>query len=443
MTAAPLASPAVPPRSRSLPRRRAGLVLALVAALAAVAGLPAPPAVAATVDAVVDLTYPAERGTRYSNDYTQPRGGGTRMHCATDIIGPKHSEVYAAVGGTITFMPTTKPSYGYMITIAGDDGRRYSYVHLNDDTPGTRDASAGPQHAYAPGLRQGMRVARGQHIGWMGDSGNAKGTVDHLHFEVHDPAVRNPPCETGGIHRINPIHSLRAAEARGDYGGTGRPAPPPAPSPAPPAPAPAGVRGIALACPADRVAKRYHDVAGTHRPAVDCVSWWRIAEGRADGTFGAVASISRAQMASFAVRLAEAAGRPLPRAARDHFDDDAGSVHQDAINRVAAAGIMGSADRRFSPDLAVTRGSMTTIVARTYRHLAGGRDLPAGTTRFRDVRGHVHEASIGRVAGVGIAAGMADGSFRPDAAVTREQMATFLARLLDLSVAEGRARLPR
>ena len=86
--------------------------------LTALVALPPPPA-----DLVVPLTFPAEPGGRFSDDYTAARSGG-RTHCATDVLGPKHSDVYAAVGGTITLMPTVKPSYGYVVNIAGDDGRR-------------------------------------------------------------------------------------------------------------------------------------------------------------------------------------------------------------------------------------------------------------------------------------------------------------------------------
>jgi hypothetical protein len=426
----------MPPRTApSSSRARAALVVTMAVLLGLLlVAVPASPAGASTpTDAIIDITYPAEPGTRFSDDYTQPRGGGTRMHCATDILGPKHSEIYAAVGGRISFMPMTKPSYGYMIRIEGDDGRRYSYVHLNDDTPGTKDASAGPEHAYAPGLKVGDRVERGQLIGWLGDSGNAKGGVDHLHFEIHDPGHADERCRAGGgVERMNPFRSLQSAVARGDHGGTAQTSA-------------RSARGIAGACPSDSVRprERYADVAGTHQPAVDCVSWWGIAEGRADRTYAPTTSISRAQLASFVVRLADATGAPLPPATRDHFDDDAGSVHQDAINRVADAGIMGSADRRFHPDLAVTRGSMATVVARTYRHLAAGRDLPATTAPFLDTKGHAHEASIGRVNGVGIAVGYDNRTYGPDVAVTREQMATFVARLLDLAVEERRTTPPK
>jgi putative cell wall-binding protein len=200
---------------RSLP---AAAVLALALLVSAV---PAASAQTGSSDyqQVVDITFPTDRRATYIDDYDQPRSGG-RRHQATDLMGEKMWLVHAAVGGTITWIPgadgSPMPSYGYMIRITGDDGRTYSYVHLNNDTPGTDDGRGGPQHAYAPGLRQGSRVERGQHIGYLGDSGNAEQTPPHLHFEISDPAVRDP---YGGT-RINPYRSLRAAEARGDYADT-------------------------------------------------------------------------------------------------------------------------------------------------------------------------------------------------------------------------------
>ena len=88
-----LTSTVMPRRSRASRRahRAVGLLVAATATL-----LPVGPAAAATapVDLVVDLTFPAEKGGRYSDDYTQARSGG-RTHCATDILGAKHSDLYA------------------------------------------------------------------------------------------------------------------------------------------------------------------------------------------------------------------------------------------------------------------------------------------------------------------------------------------------------------
>ncbi|HUH08393.1 MAG TPA: cell wall-binding repeat-containing protein [Egibacteraceae bacterium] len=163
---------------------------------------------------VVDITFPVSGAVSYSDTYDAPRSGG-RLHQATDIVGVKLQAVHAAAEGQIcwiTGIDEPMPSYGYMIRICGDDGRTYSYVHLNNDTPGTDDGAGGPQWAYAPGMVTGVRVERGQWIAYVGDSGNAEATVPHLHFEISDPEVSDPYDGT----RINPYNSLRAAQDRGD-----------------------------------------------------------------------------------------------------------------------------------------------------------------------------------------------------------------------------------
>jgi hypothetical protein len=76
-----------------------------------------------------------------------------------------------------------------------------------------------------------------------------------------------------------------------------------------------------------------------------------------------------------------------------------------------------------APSDPVTRGQMATFLTRA------GKLPPVGDLRFRDVgTNHVHRAGIGAAAAAGIAHGYPDGTFRPDAEVTRGQMACFLVR---------------
>lgn len=146
------------------------------------------------------LVYPVIGPSTYSNDFTSPRASGA--HNATDIMAPKMSKVIAAVEGVVTYVPLSQPSWGYMITIKDKNNFTYDYIHLNNDTPGTDDGNGGPYNAYAPDIQRGATVYRGQHIGYVGDSGNAESTASHLHLEITSPQGE----------KINPYPYLLEAE---------------------------------------------------------------------------------------------------------------------------------------------------------------------------------------------------------------------------------------
>lgn len=156
----------------------------------------------AHAETVIDITFPVNGDTAFVNDFQFARSGG-RIHHATDLMAAKMTPIVAAVDGIIAFAPTVQPSYGYMIIEVGDDGRVYNYVHVNNDTPGTDDGKGGVVNAYAPGIKKGVRVTRGQHIAYVGDSGNAESTKPHVHFEIYK-----------GNAAINPYPSLKAAQAK-------------------------------------------------------------------------------------------------------------------------------------------------------------------------------------------------------------------------------------
>ena len=54
---------------------------------------------------------------------------------------------------------------------------------MNDDIEGN-DNLGGKESAFAENIYLGAEVIGGQIIGYLGDSGNADGTVPHVHFEV-------------------------------------------------------------------------------------------------------------------------------------------------------------------------------------------------------------------------------------------------------------------
>lgn len=204
---------------------------------------------------VVDIAFPVSGDVWYQRDYHSWRGGGTRRHQANDVFGDKLQPLHAAVDGRVCRMTGVEepmPSWGYSITLCGDDGLEYRYLHANNDSPGTDDGLGGPGLAYAPGLEVGDRVDRGQWIAYMGDSGNAEETDVHLHFEIHDadlvdPALAEAPYKQG---RIDPFYALESARRRGDRPSEPATVPPatsPAPAPSDPPIAPPGEPLVRLA----------------------------------------------------------------------------------------------------------------------------------------------------------------------------------------------------
>lgn len=109
----------------------------------------------------------------------------------------------------------------------------------------------------------------------------------------------------------------------------------------------------------------------------------------------------------------------------DRFGDDDGTTHEAAIDALAAAGITrGCGPDRYCPHDWLTRAQMASLLARALQ-------LPrvAGDT-FRDDDGSSHEADIERIAAPGITVGCGLQRFCPGDPVTRGQMAAFLHRAL-------------
>jgi murein DD-endopeptidase MepM/ murein hydrolase activator NlpD len=92
-------------------------------------------------------------------------------HEAIDILEPRGTPVHAVVSGTIRKLFLSKPG-GNTIYQFDDMGVYcFYYAHLD---------------GYAKGLRQGMRVERGDVIGFVGSTGNADARAPHLHFAIFE-----------------------------------------------------------------------------------------------------------------------------------------------------------------------------------------------------------------------------------------------------------------
>ena len=136
------------------------------------------------VTKVPRLIFPVIGSTTYIDDFGDARGQGG--HEGNDLMAAKRSLAVAAETGRVKFW-TTSSRAGCMLYLDGESGTQYLYVHLNNDLTLDNDnrGKCVPGVAFADGLKSGARVAAGEPIAFVGDSGDADGIASHLHFEVH------------------------------------------------------------------------------------------------------------------------------------------------------------------------------------------------------------------------------------------------------------------
>lgn len=157
-------------------------------------------AAASSTAKVPALVFPVLGESRYQDDFGDARGQGS--HQGNDIMAPRRALALATEAGTVKFW-TTSSRAGCMLYLDGVSGTQYLYIHLNNDLTAENDngGSCVAGVAYAKGLKSGARVAAGQPIGYVGDSGDADGGSPHLHFELHP----------GGRGAVNPFRYLGKA----------------------------------------------------------------------------------------------------------------------------------------------------------------------------------------------------------------------------------------
>ena len=132
------------------------------------------------------IEFPVEGTVNWTDTYGACRDGCSRRHEGQDLLGHKLQRLVACVDGTVVGLKfETAGNYLYL---QDADGWNYGYLHINNDTPGTDDGLNPRQWAFAPGIAVGVTVRKGQFIAYMGDSGNAEGTMPHCHYEIRKPA---------------------------------------------------------------------------------------------------------------------------------------------------------------------------------------------------------------------------------------------------------------
>ncbi|MDQ2983178.1 MAG: M23 family metallopeptidase [Actinomycetota bacterium] len=146
------------------------------------------------------IVFPVLGHAQYTDDFGAPRPQG--RHQGNDIMASRKALALAVEPGRVKFW-TSSSAAGCMLYLYGASGTTYYYIHLNNDLGRGNDnrGRCVPGTAYAKGLRSGSRVAAGQPVGFVGDSGDANGIQPHLHFELHP----------GGGHAVSPYRWLRTA----------------------------------------------------------------------------------------------------------------------------------------------------------------------------------------------------------------------------------------
>jgi murein DD-endopeptidase MepM/ murein hydrolase activator NlpD len=136
------------------------------------------------------FAFPVADNYAYGDSFGAPRMMGTpyqHWHEGTDIMAPMGTLLVACERGVILRIGTGGVLGGNTVWLRGESGVSYYYAHLSE---------------FADGLREGMVVEPGTVLGFVGDTGNARGGPPHLHFEIHP---------NGGM-AINPYPLLRVAE---------------------------------------------------------------------------------------------------------------------------------------------------------------------------------------------------------------------------------------
>jgi murein DD-endopeptidase MepM/ murein hydrolase activator NlpD len=137
-------------------------------------GVAEPPAPGAAI------VCPIQGALSFVDSWGAPRSGG-RRHQGVDLMAPFGTPNVAVVSGRVSMNVGDLSGNG--VYLYGDDGNTYYYFHLQ---------------SWAGGPRQ---VAQGELVGYVGDTGNARGGPPHTHFEFHP----------GGGPAVNPYPIVRDA----------------------------------------------------------------------------------------------------------------------------------------------------------------------------------------------------------------------------------------
>ncbi len=145
----------------------------------------APPSLRSADISPLGWLYPVAgfRTSAVISRFGDSRDGGTRRHAGIDIRAPRGTPVLAPAAGRVT-ASRRQSRGGNIVVLLVEGGTEFVFAHLD-----------------SRGVGAGDRVGAGQTLGTVGNTGNARGTTPHLHFEVHrgDRPVDPYPLFVGGF----------------------------------------------------------------------------------------------------------------------------------------------------------------------------------------------------------------------------------------------------
>jgi len=121
---------------------------------------------------------PVQGGASFIDSWGFPRSGG-RRHKGVDMFNSRNTPLIAVVDGRVKF---SSNSLGGLSThLYSGDGTTYYYTHLE---------------SHPSNISSGQYVSAGTVVGYLGNSGNARYTSPHLHFEIRPSNVAINPYPT-------------------------------------------------------------------------------------------------------------------------------------------------------------------------------------------------------------------------------------------------------
>ena len=161
--------------------------------------------------------------------------------------------------------------------------------------------------------------------------------------------------------------------------------------------------------------------------------------GYADGTVRPLNNITRSEVAAMLCRLlTESQKQNVPQAGKTFSDVPADAWYRENVLILAGMGVItGRTDGTFAPAQNITRAEFAVMLVR----FAGTTGEANSEVTFSDISGHWAESAIRAAAARGWVKGMSDGTFRPDASITRAEAMAMLCRMLGCEPASA-AELP-